>query len=470
MNSNGRYSIRTQLLRWLLIPILVLLGLSIGSNYYLSRSFINTAYDDGLEELAWMLAGQVETEDGHFELASPALTKKIMEQQTVDGLAYLILGPQNEFIAGDRRLGFPAKDKQSPQYRNITMDGHSIRVVTIYIPFGTSQQPRWVSVQLGETLEDRGDLIGKIQVTTVAHQLVLILLAAACVWLGVTRGLQPLSRISQAIQSRSAADLNSLNLDQTPDEVQPLISAINDLLTRIQSYLAMQRRFVANAAHQLRTPIAGLQTQAELLTRQTLPETAQHHLSQMQTGLSHSSHLLHQLLSLSRAEPDALQMAQFKPVNLTQLVSQVAESFVPIALQKQIDFGIETREKPNSVLGDQGSLYDLVSNLIDNALLYTSAGGRVTVRLEEDTHDSHSKLILSVEDNGPGIPEAERQKAFERFYRVPGQAGNGSGLGLAIVQEIAQTHHAQVRIEEAPQGSGTVFKVLFQPLGSGPAQ
>jgi two-component system sensor histidine kinase TctE len=457
MSQSQRYSIRKQLLLWLLIPILILLGLSIGSNYYLSRSFINTAYDDGLEELARMLAGQVELEkEGRFEMASPVLTKKIMEDQSVDGLYYLILGPSNQFIAGDRRLGTSASKGLGPQYRNVKLDGRTVRIVTIRMPFETAQKPLWVSVQLGETLEDRGDLIGKILITTIAHQLILILLATACVWFGVTRGLQPLARICQAIQSRSPADLNILNLEQIPDEVQPLISAINDLLSKINSYLGMQRRFLANAAHQLRTPMAGLQTQVELLIRQELPDSAQHTLTQIQTGLNRSTHLLHQMLSLSRAEPDALKIAQFKPVNLTRLVPQVSETFVSAALRKNIDFGIEAGEEPIEVLGDENSLHDLISNLIDNALLYTPGGGKVTVRLFKE-----AQVVFSVEDSGCGIPTNEREKVFERFYRLEPNQTLGSGLGLSIVQEIATAHHMQIHLQEGADGIGTLVTVHF---------
>lgn len=454
-----KYSIRKQLLLWLLIPILILLGLSVSSNYYLSRNFINTAYDDGQEELARMLAGQVEYEkEGYFQLASPALTQKIMEHNSVEGLYYLILGPKNKYIAGDRRLGNPVNSQIDPYYRNVLIERQPIRIVTIRMPLGTKQKPLWISVQLGETLEDRTDLIGKILTTTIAHQLMLILLAAACVWLGVSRGLQPLKRISKAIEVRSPADLNGINVDKTPDEVLPLILAINDLLAKIQSYLAMQQRFIANAAHQLRTPMAGLQTQTELLTRQELPESAQHTLTQIQAGLNRSTHLLHQMLALSRAEPDALKIAQFKPVNLTQLISEVAKSFIPLALNKNIDFGVETENEPIYVTGNEGSLYDLVSNLVDNALLYTSSQGRVTIQLKKNG----STVDLSVEDNGPGIPISERAKIFERFYRLDSSGIVGSGLGLSIVHEIAETHQATVSVNEGYEGQGTAIIVRFK--------
>jgi two-component system sensor histidine kinase TctE len=464
MSDKRSPSIRKQLLLWLIIPIFILLGLSIGSNYLLSQSFVNTAFDDGLEELAKMLAGQVEQEpDGHFELANPALTKKIMKPQSAEHLYFLILGPQQEFIAGEKTLGLPPGNQSTPQYRHAIVLGRCVRVVTIYMPLDSEKQYQRISVQLAETLEDRGSLIGKILFTTIAHQLMLILLAVACVWFGVTRGLQPLERISQAIKSRSPSDLSVLHFGKTPAEVQPLIVAINDLMIKIKDYLAMQRRFVANSAHQLRTPIAGFQTQVELLMRQDLPESAQHTLAQIQAGLGRSTQLLHQLLSLSRAEPDALKLAQYKPVNLSALLARVAESFVPFALKKNIDFGIDASEASIDILGDEGSLHDLISNLIDNALLYTPNGGRVTVHLRQK-----EKVLLSVEDDGPGIPCFERQKVFERFYRVPGQEGNGSGLGLAIVQETAQAHGAEVSIDRGSQQTGTQITVAFPLFYSDP--
>jgi two-component system sensor histidine kinase TctE len=246
-----------------------------------------------------------------------------------------------------------------------------------------------------------------------------------------------------------------------PREAQPLVDAINGLLARLGSALAAHRRFVANAAHQLRTPLAGLHTQAELALRETEPGAVRRSLEQLHQAAGRAAHLVSQLMALARLEPRSGRPLQGELLDLNGLARAATSRWVPQALARGIDLGFEASPTPVRLLGDRLLLEELLGNLIDNAVRYTPAGGQATVRVENG-----SSAVLSVEDNGPGIPEAERPQMLERFERgsSAGQS-EGSGLGLAIVREIASTHGADVRLEAGRDGSGTCVRITFPAAG-----
>lgn len=457
--SSRQKSIRKQLLLWLLIPILCIIILSIFSSYYLASHFSDIAFDTELAENAKGLAGHVVYKNGQWTLASPQLSRDSYSHDAQDKVYFLITDPKGEFIGGERLLGLPIQSSSYPAFSDKRMHNEPVRVVTLKIPLKHDQHQSFMLIQLAETLNERSILANQVLITTIAHQLFLALLATVFVWFGVTRGLIPLERLQRDLAKRTPNDLRSLPDEYIPQEVRPLTGTINALMKRISGYIESQKRFTANAAHQLRTPLAGLQTQLEVALRQTDPAMKQHALEQMQVSLDRSIHLSQQLLSLAKAEPNALEIENFPPVDLTALTQEVVAFFVPQALKKEIDFGYEGSETPIVLKGNENHLRDLLSNLIDNALLYTPTGGRVTVRLSQEP-----KITFSVEDSGPGIPESEKEKVFERFYRLGGNNVPGSGLGLSIVREIAQTHQAQVTIHEGNQGQGALILVSFSPL------
>jgi two-component system sensor histidine kinase TctE len=315
-------------------------------------------------------------------------------------------------------------------------------------------------------MHQRERIADQILIRIILPQFGILGLSAFLVWFGVSRGLRPLGNVRDAVASRSPIDLSPLDLKDVPKEVRPLVTAINDLLDRLQQDLQAQRRFVANAAHQLRTPIAGLKTQTEVALRQTEPREVEHALAQIHTGAERAARLANQLLALARAEPGAVDAQLFREVDLNVVCKNACREFVPQALSKRIDLGFESADGPVFVHGDPASLYELVCNLIHNAVQYTPPDGHVTVAVSTTTAEQAS---VSVEDDGPGIPVDERERVFERFYRLSDQKVTGSGLGLSIVREIVRLHNGHVTIGAGSGDTGALIAVEFRlvkPTGS----
>ncbi|NBO10430.1 MAG: sensor histidine kinase [Methylophilaceae bacterium] len=235
-----------------------------------------------------------------------------------------------------------------------------------------------------------------------------------------------------------------------------LVDSVNTLMRQLEGVLNSQNRFIADAAHQLRTPLAGAQAQLELALAESNPEQHEKQLQQVNDSLDRLSHTISQLLSLARNQQEALQKIALHPIDLNQLAQEVTTNMVPTAIKKQIDLGFESHE-PTMILGDANRLKEMIYNLIDNALLYTPAGGKVTVSAKREA----GEIVLSVEDNGPGIPKDERENVFERFHRVMGTGQEGSGLGLAIVKEIAEIHQASIEIVDDPKQKGLNIQINF---------
>ena len=241
-----------------------------------------------------------------------------------------------------------------------------------------------------------------------------------------------------------------------PEELEPLVEAFNEMLERMKKNVGAQQRFVADAAHQMRTPLTGLKTQAQFAMRETDPQALRHALRQIATGVDRAGRLVNQLLTLARTEGNEPAQQQQEPLDLAQLAREVVEEWVIIALEKQIDLGFES-SGPAMISGNAFLLRELAKNLIDNALRYTPSAGHVTCRLLV----TYQQVTLEVEDDGIGISEDHAELVFERFYRVDDATTEGSGLGLAIVQEIAQQHEARASLSPNPRGKGSVARVVF---------
>jgi len=241
--------------------------------------------------------------------------------------------------------------------------------------------------------------------------------------------------------------------------VRPLVDEVNELMARLGKTFDFQNRFVADAAHQLKTPVSGLKAQIELALRESDPERVRHSLAQLYISADRLSRLVRQLLSLARNEPGALDTVQLQPLDLNAFALEVSMDWVPHAIKRNIDLGFEGVEQPLVIDADRDRLRELINNLIDNAIRYSQPGGRVTVRAGR-TPAGHCKLAIS--DDGPSIPVAERQRIFERFHRLLGTQEDGSGLGLAIVSEIATLHGASIELEEDVDGVGNTFSVFFR--------
>jgi len=456
-------SIRTQLLCWLLIPLLVLLVLDCLLTYGLAIKLATGAYDQSLLDSVYSVASCLDVKNGKIVADLPPTALAILKENIVDSTWYQVLDVHGNLIAGDQALPKPekniAKDDAKADYRDGVIAGEQVRIATVTIPV-QGHPGYFACIQVAETLHSRAQIAEEILIGGVVPQFLMVGLSALSVWFGVTRGLGPLRRLRDQVAARTPLDLSPISEVNAPKEVRPLVRAINDLLGRLKEDIQAQRRFVANAAHQLRTPIAGLKTQTELALREKDPDELNHALSLIHISSERASRLTNQLLALAKAEPGARDTELWRLTDLNSIAGDATKEFVSQALAKHIDIGVERAAARCLVRGDASSLHELTSNLIENAVIYTQPGGKVTVK----TAIIGSTAVLAVEDNGPGIPEEERGHVFERFYRLSSNRQGlapGSGLGLAIVREIANSHGAEILISEGLDGMGTSISVVF---------
>lgn len=454
-------SIRRQLLAWLLIPLCGLCLCASAVAYQMAAAFASDAYDGQLVNSAAAVAARLRFDGVQVSVDLPPAAQAILRHNSNDKLYYQVLELDGTRISGDAVLPKPQSNLESdkPVFRYSDLDGEQIRIARIrVIPPHAYDRP--VFVQVAETLNGRKNLTHRILSAIVIPQVILIVLGAAAVSVGVTKGLTPLKKLERAISRRSKLDLTPVEPSQAPSEVYPLILAINDLIERLKHDIESQERFVANAAHQFRTPIAGLKTYVGLAQRVAKEDKLQPILAQLNSGCDRLTNLVNKLLSMARAEPSN-KLPDRSTLDLNILVSEVTSDLITEALDKDIDLQFLPSAGPALMVGSKGGITDLTVNLVENALRYTQAGGTVEVRIEQDEN-----LTLTVEDNGPGIPEEERDKVFERFYRILGSDVQGSGLGLAIVKEIAAAHQAQILLSDSSKESGTCVKIVFPKAGT----
>jgi two-component system OmpR family sensor kinase len=313
-------------------------------------------------------------------------------------------------------------------------------------------------VQLAQPLSVRNRLAADVAWRTLWPLVVLLPLMGLAVWIIVGRGLAPLARVTRALEARRPQALDPLPESRLPLEVQPLVRALNGLLERLTEALDTQRAFVADAAHELRTPLAAVQIQSQLVARAQDAESRREALVDLQAGVTRATRLAEQLLALARAEP--VDGAVKEPVDLRTLVAECVAAHAPIAERGGVDLGFEKAE-PATITGDADALRAMFGNLLDNAVKYTPQGGRIDVSLELD---ARGRACVQIGDSGPGIPAAERERVFDRFYRDASARARtdvaGSGLGLAIVKRVAAQHGASVELGESPLG-GLLVTVRF---------
>lgn len=465
MSKPRRLSLRRQLLIWLLLPQLVLWLAAAFASYTVALRYANQVIDGSLAESSRALARQFRPLGDGLFIDFPRSAREILEKDPSDRLYYMVSTPPGAFILGEhevpptpRNLGH---ELNHPYFYDGIMDGKTVRVAALYLKIGKADHPQIMLVQVAKSTALRTQLGRSILIDTVLPLTALLALTSLLVWGGISRGLSPLRKLRRQVEDRSPRDLAPLEVENAPSEVRALTAAINTLLGEVHSQIASQRRFIADAAHQLRTPLAGLKSQTEL-ARQALdtpqPELPilSQRLVQIETGVARAIRLANQLLALARAEPDsALEVAA---VDMVALAREVTMELVPRALAHNIDLGLDEAPPRLMLMGHYALLRELLSNLIDNAIQYCPAGSEISVRVSSDGHTAS----LQVSDNGPGIPKEERVRVFERFYRgrMEGQ-GKGCGLGLAIVQEIARRHQATVRLNDAAP-HGLMVTVTFR--------
>ncbi|PLZ00787.1 sensor histidine kinase [Burkholderia sp. WAC0059] len=461
-----------EILDWMLAPLLLLWPMSIAVTWLVAKSIANGPFDQTLETDAYVLARQIQPVNGVAELALPEAARDFLRADNLDSTYFQVLGGRGELVGGDRDIPLP-RDEDRPQpgvveFRDDTLHGIDIRVAytTVELAHIPGAQP--ALVQVAETLDRRRALANDIIKGVILPQFVILPLAIVLVWFGLSRGLAPLTALQSNLLTRRPDDLSPLEARRAPPEIEPLVTSFNDLLTRLEQNMELQRRFIADAAHQMKTPLAGLRTQAELALRQDAPPEVHRSLEQIATSSGHAARLITQLLALARAE-NRLSGQTFAPLDATGLARQTIRDWVPAALARRMDLGYEGPDGDDDaahawVNGHAVMLREMLSNLIDNAIRYTPAGGRVTVRVRPEP--AARAVHLEVEDTGPGIPAAEREHVVERFYRILGREGDGSGLGLAIVREIVSMHGGTLAIddhvyEEHPRMAGTLVRVTL---------
>jgi two-component system, OmpR family, sensor kinase len=317
-------------------------------------------------------------------------------------------------------------------------------------------QSRGVSVQIGQPMRVRTRLAAQAAWRTMEPFLLILPLLAVLVWFAVTRGFKPLEAAADAVKTRSSTSLDPLSAERLPQEIRPLVLAVNDLLSRLSRALEMHRAFIADAAHELRSPLTALRLQLQLAQRAQDEVERTAALDTLRHGLDRMTHLVEQLLVMARQEPNAAH-APREDVDVGELAAELVGLYAPIAEEKRIDLGLARRDANVSVRGEHEALKTVLSNLIDNALRYTPSDGRVDVSVLREERD----VVLEVTDTGPGIPLDERQRVFDRFYRRAGADVPGSGLGLAIVRSIIERHGATVELQDSPDGRGLTARVVF---------
>jgi two-component system sensor histidine kinase TctE len=444
---------------WLLTLLIPLLLIGTIASYYRANHFANLAYDRSLFRTALALADQIEVNHGQVKADLPQIAKDLLEYDKDDWIYYSIRGPNGELVTGQPNLPLPTVLPRADGhlYYDAELDGKALRVVAFALPLTGTSAKGVALVLVAETRAKRTVMADEIIVTMMLPQLLIVLLAGIMVHFGVGRGLVTLEKLRAAFGSRSLQDLSPVSETGAPREVQPLLHAMNDLMQRLRLAISKQQRFIADASHQLRTPLAGLKTQAELALREQDPAQVQHALQQIRTSSSNLDHMVSQLLSLARAEPEATENMELLALDLSKLAQEITGVWVPQALTKNIDLGFACEDGDYQIMGNTVLLRELVNNLIDNAIRYTPVNGHITVAVQQNAE----AVAIAVEDNGPGIPADKRERVFERFYRILGSGEEGCGLGLTIVREIAMRHQARVLIESATQGTGTRISVSF---------
>jgi two-component system sensor histidine kinase TctE len=449
-----RPTLQKKLLAWLLGPLLGLLIVDTLVTWSTSAGFSNHAYDRSLEEIAREVLLHVRPGAAHPVFEMPADAARILRVDQDDRVTFKVSAADGAVIGGDPELAPPPSPVQpgEPLFYDGMLHGEPVRVVAAMLPHG---QPA-VLVQVAETLNRRSRLTRDILASVFLPQLLLIICACAAVYFGVRQGLLPLQRLRRAVSARSHLDLSPIEASNVPGEVMPLVDEVNDLLRRLGATLNFQNRFIADAAHQLRTPVAGMKAQIELALRETDRARLQHSIGQLYHSADRLSRLVNQLLSLARNEPGAVESVALHTLDLNALALEVTMEWVPEALRRNVDLGFEGMDCAVLINGDAHRLRELINNLIDNAVRYSQDMGSVTVRVVLG-----EQRQLSISDDGPRIPVEERERIFQRFHRLLGSHADGSGLGLAIVSEIAALHKAHITLEEDLDGVGNTFTVFF---------
>lgn len=443
-------SLKRQLLLWLLLPQLVLLLVGGTLAYRIALKYAEKAIDQSLTQSVRSLARQIKPIGSGLLIDFPRAAQDIIEQDPTDRVSYMVSSPPGSFLLGNGKLPGPAEDLQQPTGEallyNAKVDGKQMRVALLEVAYGDAGSPQRMRVQLAKSLAVQQRLTTELIADMLAPLLLLGMVLSVLVYSGISRGLQPLARLQSQLGDRrdqALFDVSPIEMTEAPQEVHALAGAVNHLLAAVRRSLGQEKRFLNDAAHQLRTPLAGLISQTELALAEQDPQALRERLGKVLAGAQRSAHLVHQLLSLARNEVEV----KLQPLDVASLAREVAREWTPRALKAGIDLGYEGVDHL-MLAGEAFLLREALNNLIDNALMYAGTGSEVTLSVQMQG----DQVVLEVADNGPGLSEQGLEHVFERFWRASDVPG-GCGLGLAIVAEIAQRHGGQARVMAArPHG------------------
>lgn len=461
-------SLRAELLAWLLLPLVAVVAFN---GWSLHRDALRTAdliTDRTLLASARVIAEQVKEADGRVEALIPPSALEMFASPDRDKVIYRVLSPAGELIAGFPDVVAPPSQPRGlePAYYEGTFRTEAMRAVALAQPVISKRAGGDALVIVATTLHGRDRLVDEIWQTALRDQLLLVGIAALLALLGLRRGLAPLLRLRDALRDRDPESLKALDRNGVQSELRPVIDALNHALERVQAYIALQRRFVADASHQLRTPLATLKTQIAMARRDDDPRSRDEALAAIDGGVDGMSRLVNQLLTLARAEPGGAALRK-DVVDFNGLTRAALESLAGIAFDRAIDLSFEAAAAALPIRGHVTLLRELVLNLVENALRHIPPGGAVVVTLEQ----AEAGLLLVVEDNGPGIPEADRELVFQRFHRLAPATVEGTGLGLAIVREIVAAHDGTIALMETqpPPGLRVEVRLPAAPEETPPA-
>jgi len=466
----GTRSLQRHLLLWLLLPQLVLWLAAAWVTYNVAERYANKAIDASLTTATRALARQVKPIGNGLFIDFPRAAQDIIEADPDDRVYYMVSTPPGQFILGNKQLPAPPPITDprlgEPYFYDGTMavraaaggnpPAINVRVAALYLSYGEEGRPQQMLVQIARSRASREQLAKQILIDTALPLSALTVLMSMIVWAGIRAGLAPLSRMRALVEDRAPNDLAPIELEAAPQEVRALAKAINSLLAEVQESVSAQKRFISDAAHQLRTPLAGLKSQTDLALAEAGDPALRARLQRVNESATRSAHLVNQLLALARTEPGSTteERARF---DLLKLAAELCAEMVPRALAAGVDLGLDEGDgaAPVTLTGHAFLLREALTNLIDNALRYAGRGSIVTVRVRADgTH-----AIAEVEDNGPGLAEADRERVFQRFVRATHE-GTGCGLGLAIVKEIVGRHGGTIVLEAVePRGLRAVMRL-----------
>ncbi len=446
-------SLKRLLLVWLLVPLLVIMPLAAVVQYWIALNPAQQEIDHQLGDFAIAISGFLKVDKGAIRFDMNPETEHLLRTDQLDKEYFSVADPSGNTLAGDAVLDTYQQKLSVGElsYADINIAGQPVRMLI----YGAACGTQTCQVRIAETLVKRKRLRLQAVIATLLSILVLALTTVGVMLVAVRHGLRPLQDLRTELADRSLDDLRPLEAPEVPGEVRPLVNTLNQLFARLSAASKAQQSFLADAAHQLRTPLSALQTESELALMEPHPESLHTTLERLHHSASRAAKLANQLLTIARADASVQKRPYFDALNLKDIASWAANEWSQRAFVAGIDLGFELQTA--SVNGQSLLLQELLSNLIHNTIEHAGKGTRVTIR----TYLKNQSPILEVEDDGPGIPEEERPKVLQRFFRGSHAKGNGSGLGLAIVYEIARMHNATVNLTAPDKGKGLLIQIVF---------